>query len=96
MVCQMLGDKVLVRCIGEDGTTASGIIIPQTVSSDKLRQGVVVAVGPGRPKDDGSLIVPSVKVDDMVMYVKSSVIDVKIEGVDHVVMREESILYVLK
>lgn len=93
-----LADRVLVRPLSEDelGTkTASGIIIPETIDKEKPEQGEVIAVGEGK-YDDGKLVKPSVSVGDRVLFSKYGYDEVKHEGDEYFIIKEENILAILK
>ena len=92
-----LGDRVLLRPLdlSETGSvTASGIIIPDTVSKDKPEQGEVVAVGEGK-WDDGKLIKPTVKVGDRVVFSKYGYDEIKIGDKEYYILREDNILAII-
>jgi chaperonin GroES len=95
MNVQPLADRVLVRRIEEQETIRGGIIIPDT-AKEKPQEGEVVAVGPGRLTEDGKRIVPDVKKGDRVLIGKYSGTDVKIEGTEYVILREDEVLGILK
>ncbi len=92
-----VGDRVLIKPLSqEEGVTTSfGIIIPET-AKEKPEQGRVVAVGEGKRGDDGKLIPLSVKVGDKVMFSKYGYDEIKVNGVEYFIVREESILAVLQ
>ena len=91
-----LNDRILIKPFeAELATTASGIIIPDTVSKEKPEQGEVVAVGEGKWQD-GKKIPVSVKVGDKVVFSKYGYDEVKIKGEEYYILREESILAVIK
>ncbi len=93
-----LGDRIVVKPLSpeETGRTlASGIIIPDTVDKEKPEQGTVVAVGPGRRTESGALIPVGVKVGDRVMFSKYGYDELKLSGVEYVVVSENNILAVL-
>ncbi len=92
-----LGDRILVRpfLAEELTTTASGIIIPDTVSKEKPEQGEVLAVGQGK-WDDGKRVPLGVKVGDRILFSKYGYDEVKFEGKEYYILREESILAVIK
>ncbi|MEK7116834.1 MAG: co-chaperone GroES [Patescibacteria group bacterium] len=92
-----LGDRILLKPLTEDETnkTASGIIIPDTVSKEKPEQGIVMAVGDGR-WDDGKKIPVSVKVGDKVVFSRYGYEEVKLDGVEYYILKEENILAVIK
>ena len=89
-----LHDRVLVRRIEADERTAGGIIIPDT-AKEKPSQGEIVAVGPGGRDDHGKLIPIDVKPGDRVLFGKWSGTEVKIDGVDYLIMKESDIMGVL-
>lgn len=88
-----LNDYVLVLHVKAEEKTSGGIIIPDTVQ-EKPQEGKVVAVGPGRKDRDGSRIAMEVKKGDIVMFGKYSGTEIKIDGVDHVIMKEDEIFCV--
>jgi chaperonin GroES len=91
---QPLADRLLVRRIEEQETIRGGIIIPDT-AKEKPQEGEVVAVGPGRLADDGKRVAPEVKKGDRILLGKYSGTDVKIDGVEYVILREDEVLGVL-
>ncbi|QQR82792.1 co-chaperone GroES [Candidatus Campbellbacteria bacterium] len=93
-----LGDRVLLKPLSADEYAtkrASGIIIPETVDKERPEQGKVIAVGPGR-YDDGVLVPMRVKVGDTVVFSKYGYDEIKIDGVEYFILKEESILAVIK
>ena len=91
---QPLADRLLVRRIEEQETLRGGIIIPDT-AKEKPQEGEVVAVGPGRLTDDGKRIAMDVKAGDRVLIGKYSGTDVKIDGTEYTILREDDVLGVL-
>ena len=91
-----LSSRVLVRPVGSEETTKSGIVIPVTIEKEKPEQGEVVAVGEGRRNDKGELVPMSVKVGDRVVFKKYSPDEVKVEGKEYLILDEGDILAVLK
>jgi len=94
-----LGDRVLVKPLvtGEDKKNKAGIIIPETIGKEKAERGKVVAVGEGRWNEDGDGLVPMrVKVGQTVIFSKYSPDEIKIEGEEYFILKEESILAVIK
>lgn len=91
-----LGDRILLKPILEEelNKTASGIIIPETVSKEKPEQGVVIAVGEGR-WDDGKRVPISVKVGDRVVFSRYGYDEVKLDGKEYYILKEENILAIL-
>jgi len=90
-----LHDRVLVKRVEEEEVTKGGIIIPDT-AKEKPIKGEVVAVGPGKVTDDGKTIPMTVKVGDKVLFNKYAGTEVKIEGEEHLVMREDDILAIIE
>jgi chaperonin GroES len=91
---QPLADRLLVRRIEEQETVRGGIIIPDT-AKEKPQEGEVVAVGPGRLTEDGKRVAPEVKKGDRILVGKYSGTDVKIDGTEYVILREDEVLGVL-
>jgi chaperonin GroES len=89
-----LHDRVVVRRIDADAKTAGGILVPDT-AKEKPQQGEVVAVGPGGRDEAGKLIPIDVKTGDRVLFGKWSGTEVKIEGVEYLIMKEGDIMGVL-
>jgi chaperonin GroES len=90
-----LNDRVLVLRIEEEEKTSGGIIIPDT-AKEKPQEGKVVAVGPGKIDENGKRIPLDVKKNDRVLFSKYGGTDVTIEGVDHLILREDDILGILE
>jgi chaperonin GroES len=86
-----LADRVVVKNIKADETTASGLVIPDT-AKEKPQQGEVVAVGPGRVDDNGKRVPMDVSVGDRILYAKYSGNDVKLDQTDYLVLSEKDIL----
>ena len=94
MNVQPLADRILVRRIEEKETMRGGIIIPDT-AKEKPQEGEVVAVGPGRRAEDGTRIAMEVKKGDRILIGKYSGTDVKIDGTEYTILREDDVLGVL-
>ncbi len=90
-----LQDRLLVRRIDEEETTAGGIIIPDT-AKEKPSEGEIVAAGPGIYNDQGKLIELDVKVGDRVLFGKWSGTEVKIDGEELLIMKETDILGIIE
>jgi len=90
-----LYDRILVRRVQEEEKTAGGIIIPDT-AKEKPQEGKVVAVGDGRVDDDGKLRKLTVKKGDRILFGKYSGSEVTLNGVEHLIMREDDVLGVLE
>jgi chaperonin GroES len=89
-----LADRILVRRVEEQETVRGGIIIPDT-AKEKPQEGEVVAVGPGRMTEDGKRLSMEVKKGDRVLIGKYSGTDVKIDGTEYTIIREDDVLGVL-
>jgi chaperonin GroES len=94
MKLRPLQDRVLIKRVAEEGKTKGGIIIPDS-AKEKPVEAEVVAVGSGRVGKDGKVRRLEVKVGDRILFAKYSGSDVKIDGVEYLIMREEDILAVL-
>lgn len=86
-----LSDRILVERVEEDAKTKGGIIIPDT-AKEKPAEGKVVATGNGRMGEDGKLLPMDVKVGDRVLFSKYGGTEVKIDGVDYLIMRQDDVL----
>jgi len=95
MKIRPLGDRILVKRIKEEERTKGGIIIPDT-AKEKPQEGKVVAVGKGKVNDDGKLIPTEVKAGDKILFGKYSGSEVKIDGEEHLILREDDILGILE
>jgi chaperonin GroES len=95
MKVKPLHDQIIVRRVEEEEKTKGGIIIPDT-AKEKPAEGVVVAVGAGRAKKDGSKIPMEVKVKDRVLFARYAGTEVKIEGEEHLMMKEDDVLAVIE
>jgi len=90
-----LSDRVLVQRVEENETTKGGIIIPDT-AKEKPQMAKVVSVGAGKLKDDGSRVSPQVKSGNTILMSKYAGTDVKIDGDDFVILREDDILGIVE
>jgi chaperonin GroES len=95
MKIRPLHDRVIVKRLEEDRTSPGGILIPDT-AAEKPVQGKIVAVGKGKVLDDGQVRALDVKVGDKVLFGKYSGTEVKVDGEDLVVMREEDVMAVIE
>lgn len=91
MKLKPLGDRVVVKPIEQEETTAGGIVLPDT-AKEKPQRGEVLAVGTGKLLDNGERVPLEVKVGDKVLYAKYAGTEVKIEGETYLIMRESDIL----
>ena len=94
MKFQPLHDRLLLKPLAAETKTKSGIIIPDT-AQEKPMQGEVVAVGKGKRMEDGRLEPLGVKAGDKVIYGKWSGTEVKLDGVEHVILKEEDLFGVV-
>ena len=90
-----LHDRIIVERLEEETTTASGIIIPDS-AKEKPMQGDVIAVGKGKMTEDGKVLPLDVKIGDKVLFGKYSGTEVKIEGNEYLMMREDDVLGVVE
>jgi len=94
-----LGDRVLIEPMGKEfkeGKTASGIVIPDTAEKERPEQGKIVAVGAGKINEEGKLIPMRVKKGQMVLFSKYGPNEIKIEGKEYLIAREEDILAIIE
>jgi chaperonin GroES len=89
-----LHDRILVRRVEEAESTRGGIIIPDT-AKDKPQEGEVIAVGKGKSNDEGKVFPLAVKEGDRILFGKYAGTEIKIDGEDFVIMREEEVLGIL-
>ena len=90
-----LHDRVVVRRIEAEEKTSGGIIIPDT-AKEKPQEGEVVAVGPGVRAEDGTVTALDVKAGDRILFGKYAGTEIKIDGIDHIILREDEVLGVLE
>ena len=89
-----LADRVVVEPAPAEEKSSGGIILPDT-AQEKPQQGTIAAVGPGKVSDSGTVIKPTVKKGDTVLYGKYSGSEVTLDGTEYVIMRESDILAIL-
>ena len=95
MKIRPLQDRVIVLPIDEEGKTKGGIIIPDT-AKEKPQEGKIVAVGKGKVGEDGKVQPLDVKKGDRILFGKYAGTEIKLEGDDHLILREDDILGVLE
>ena len=95
MKIRPLNDRVLVLRIDEEEKTSGGIIIPDT-AKEKPQEGKVVAFGPGKLDENGKRIPLEVKENDRVLFSKYGGNEIQIDGVEHLIMREDDILGIVE
>ena len=96
MKIRPLHDRVIVKRVEEERTTASGIVIPDSASAEKPDQGVIEAVGNGKILEDGHIKALDVKVGDKVLFGKYAGQSVKVDGEELLVMREDDIMAIIE
>jgi chaperonin GroES len=95
MKVRPLHDRLIVRRLEEEEKTKGGIIIPDS-AKEKPFEGKVIAVGKGKVKEDGTKIPLEVKAGDRVLFAKYGGTEVKINGEEHLILREDDVLAVLE
>lgn len=95
MKIRPLQDRVIVKRLEEEERTKGGIYIPDA-AKEKPQQGVVIAVGKGKIGDDGKVIKLDVKVGDKILFSKYGGSEIKIDGEEHLIMREDDILGIIE
>jgi chaperonin GroES len=89
-----LHDRILVRRVEEEGTTRGGIIIPDS-AKDKPQEGEVISAGKGKISEEGKVRPLDVKEGDRILFGKYSGTEIKLDGEDYIIMREEEVLGIL-
>jgi chaperonin GroES len=95
MKLRPLQDRIVVKRVAEETTTKGGIIIPDT-AKEKPAEGKVISVGNGKVADDGKRIALEIKTGDRILFGKYSGTEVKIEGEEFLIMREDDVLGVIE
>jgi chaperonin GroES len=95
MKIRPLQDRVVIKRLEEEPTSAGGIIIPGS-AAEKPSKGEVVAVGPGKLMDNGQVHAVSLKVGEKILFGKYAGTEVKVDGAEYVVMREDDVMGVLE
>jgi chaperonin GroES len=90
-----LQDRIIVKRLEEENKTSGGIYIPDT-AKEKPQKGEIIAVGKGKVTEDGKLLPMDVKVGDKVLFGKYAGTEIKIDGQDYLIMREDDILGVIE
>ena len=98
MNIQPLGDRILLEPLAdkEGGKTKSGIYLPDTVDKERPEQGTIIAVGPGKRNEKGDVIPVSVKKGDKVLFTKYGPHEIKVDGKEFLIAREDDILAIVK
>jgi chaperonin GroES len=95
MKLRPLQDRIIVQRVEEESKTKGGIIIPDS-AKEKPAEGVVISVGKGKVADDGKLIPMEVKTGDRILFGKYSGTEVKVEGEEYLIMREDDVLGIIE
>lgn len=95
MKIRPLHDRILIKRVEEETKTKGGIIIPDT-AKEKPQEGEIVAVGEGRRLENGKVVECDVQKGDRVLFNKYSGTEIKIEGVEHLIIKEEDVLGVIQ
>jgi chaperonin GroES len=95
MKIRPLGDRILVLRVEEEEKTSGGIIIPDS-AKEKPQEGKIVAVGPGKTGEKGERISMTVKAGDRILFGKYAGNEIKIDGVEHLIMHEDDILGIVE
>ncbi len=95
MKLKPLGDRIVVKVLNQEETTKGGIVLPDT-AKERPQEGEVVAVGPGKLDENGKRVALEVKKGDRILMGKYAGTEVKIDGEEHIIMREDDVLAVLE
>ena len=93
---QPLSNHILIEPIKQEEKTKTGILLPETAEKDKPEQGKVIAVGPGRKTASGKILPLDVKKGDIVLFTKYGPNEIKINGKEYLIAREDDILAILE
>lgn len=95
MKVKPLQDRLVVKRLAEEEKTKGGIIIPDA-AKEKPQEGRVIAVGPGKVTDSGQRVAPEVKAGDKILFGKYAGTEIKIEGDEHLILREDDVLAIIE
>ena len=95
MKIRPLHDRIIVERLEEESKTAGGLIIPDT-AKEKPQKGKIIAAGKGKVTDDGKILVLDVKVGDLILFGKYSGSEIKVDGKEYLMMREDDVLGVIE
>lgn len=96
MKIKPLSDHILIEPTKGEEKTSSGIFLPETAEKEKSEQGKVIATGPGKKTDDGKIVPLSVKPGDRVLFTKYGPSEIKIDGKEYLIAKEEDILAIIE
>jgi len=96
MQLRPVGDHLIVKPLPKEETSASGIIIPDTVDKERPERGEVIAVGPGRMLENGQRSIAEAKVGDKVVFKKYAPDEFKLDGVEYLVIKADDVMAVIE
>lgn len=96
MTLRPLSDYLIVKPLSDEAVTASGIVLPDTIDKEKSEKGEVISVGPGKRLDNGQVAAMEVKIGDTVMFKKYSPDEIKVEGIEYLVIRESDVMLIVE
>ena len=96
MTIKPLSDHILIEPIKVEEKTSGGIFLPDTAEKDKSEQGIIIAIGNGKKTDDGKIIPLSVKPGDKVLFSKYGPNEIKVDGKEYLIAKEEDILAIIE
>jgi len=96
MQLRPIGDHLVVKAVAAEEKSASGIIIPETVDKERPERGEILAVGPGRLLENGTRAVLDLKVGETVIFKKYAPDEVKIDGQEYLIIRQEDVMAVVE
>jgi len=96
MEIQPLADHVLIEPNNAEETTPFGIVLPETMNKERPEQGKVIAVGPGKRSSKGEVVPMEIKVGQQVLFSKYGPNEIKIDGKEYLIAKEENILAIIK
>lgn len=91
-----LNDRVIVKTAPKEEMTKTGILLPDTIDKERPEQGEVIAIGPGKLLENGTRAAMGVKIGDKIVFKKYSPDEVKVDGVEHLVLAESDIIAVIE
>jgi chaperonin GroES len=96
MKLRPLGDRVVIKPTAKEEVSKSGILLPDTASKERPEQGEIVAVGPGRMLDNGTVAPMSLKVGDKIVFKKYSPDEVKVDGEEYLIISESDAMAIVE
>ena len=96
MTIKPLSDHILIEPAKEEEKTKSGIFLPDTAQKDRPEEGTIIAIGSGKKTDDGKIVPLSVKPGDKVLFTKYGPTEIKVEGKEYLIAREDDVIAVIE